>query len=145
MGRKSKTDIILKNLDTIKSLKANGATDLQIAEQLNICPATWYKYLKEIPELQEIMEDSKIQVADKLEGELFKKSLKHILTTTRTITKNGETITEVTEKEIDGDTASLIFLLKNYAPDKWSNDWLQVRLKQKELELKERIAEKEDW
>lgn len=145
MGRKSKTDIILNNLDLIRNLKSNGATDLQIAKQLNICPATWYKNLKEIPELQEIMEDSKIQVADKLEGELFKKSLKHTLTTTRTITKNGETITEVTEKEVDGDTASLIFLLKNYAPNKWSNDWKALEIKQRELELKEKALEKDLW
>lgn len=145
MGRKSKTDIILKNLDAIKSLKANGATDLQIAEQLNICPATWYKYLKEIPELQEAMEDSKVQVADKLEGELFKKAKSHILTTTKTITKGSEVITEITEKEVDGDTASIIFLLKNYSPDKWSNDWKALEIKQRELELKEKALEKELW
>lgn len=145
MGRKSKKDVILKNLDVIKQLKSNGATDLQIAKNLGVCPAVWYKYLKEIPELQEIMEDSKIAVADTLEGELFRKSKKHTLTTTRTITKNGESIVEVTEKEVDGDTASLIFLLKNYAPDKWSNDWKALELKQRELELKEKLAEQNNW
>ena len=145
MGRKSKEDVIFKNLDTIKNLKANGATDLQIAKELNICPATWYKYLKEVPELQQAMEDSKVQVADKLEGELFRKSLKHTLTTTRTITKNGETFIEQIEKEVDGDTASLIFLLKNYAPYKWNNDWLHVKFKERELELKEKALEKELW
>lgn len=145
MGRKSKEDVILQNLDVIKQLKQQGASDLQIIEHIGICPATFYKFLKANKQLQEVWNDAKADLVTDLVGELTKKAKSHTLITTKSITKNGETITEVTEKEVDGDLGALIFLLKNYAPDKWSNDWKALELKQRELELKEKALEKDLW
>ena len=145
MGRKSKENIILQNLDVIKKLKQQGASDLQIIEHIGICPATFYKFLKTNTQLQEVWNNAKADLVVDLVGELTKKAKSHILTTTKTVTLGDKTTIEVTEKEVDGDLGALIFLLKNYAPDKWNNDWKSLEIKQRELELKEKLAEQNNW
>lgn len=141
MGRKKKMDKILNNIEEIKKLKSQGATDTQILEALNVSRATFYKYVKECPELSEALEDGKIKVIDSLVGELYRKAMPHTLTTTKTTERNGDVITEITSKELDGDLGSLIFLLKNYDPEHWTNEPKRVELKMKELELKEKAMD----
>lgn len=144
MGRKSKKDNVLRNIDIIKEMKKNGSTDLQIAKHLGVCPATWYKILKESPELQQAIDDGKKELETRLVGELARKAFAHTLTTTKTFEKNGEITTEITTKEIDGDLGSIIFLLKNISND-WVNDPQMLKLKQEELQLKKQIAENNQW
>jgi len=144
MGRKSKKSAVLKNIDIIREMKKNGSTDLQIAKHLGVCPATWYKILKESPELQQAVDDGKKELETELVGELVRKARPHILKTVKTIEKNGEITVETTEKFVAGDTASIIFLLKNIS-DAWVNDPQILELKKKELELKEKYAEMNNW
>lgn len=145
MGRKKKMDKILNNLEEIKKLKSQGATDTQIMKALNVSRATYYKYVKECPELAEALEEGKIKVVDDLVGELYRKAMPHTLTTTKTFEKGGEKTTETTVKEVDGDTASLIFLLKNYDPEHFTNEPNMLELKRKEVELKEKAFENNVW
>lgn len=142
MGRKSKKNVVLNNISLIKDLKAQGATDLQIAKHLGVCPATWYKILKENPELQQAVDDGKKELASDLVGDLVKLAKGgYILTTTRTTEKNGEITVETTEKTTSPNLGAIIFLLKNLAPENWSNEPNQLELKKKELELKEKALE----
>lgn len=145
MGRKKKMDKILNNLEEIKKLKSQGATDTQIMKALNVSRATYYKYVKECPELAEALEEGKIKVVDDLVGELYRKAMPHTLTTTKTFEKGGEKTTETTVKEVDGDTASLIFLLKNYDPEHFTNEPNMLELKRKEVEIKEKALENNVW
>lgn len=145
MGRKSKENIILQNLDVIKKLKQQGASDLQIIEHIGICPATFYKFLKTNTQLQEVWNNAKADLVVDLVGELVRKAKPHTLTTTKTIEKNGEIVTEITEKEVDGDLGSLIFLLKNYDREHFTNEPNMLELKRRELELKEKLAEQNNW
>lgn len=141
MGRKSKTDTVLKNLDTIKQLKAKGATDVQIAKHIGVCPATFYKILKESPELQEALDEGVAKVIEDLTGELYKKARVHSLTTTKTVVQGDKVMTETIIKEVDSDTAAITFLLRNLDSKNWSNDPEMLKLKKRELELKEKNAE----
>jgi len=141
MGRKSKSNIILDNLELIKELKARGIKDLQIAKRLKLAPATWYKYLDEIPELKKVIEDGEEILVEDLVNELVRKAKPHTLTTTKTVTTNDKVVTEVVEKEVDGDLGALIFLLKNRDSENWSNEPQMLKLKKQELELKEKNAE----
>lgn len=141
MGRKKKMDKILNNIEEIKKLKSQGATDTQILEALNVSRATFYKYVKECPELSEALEDGKIKVVDDLVGELYRKAMPHTLTTTKTTENDKGVFTETVTKEVDGDTASIIFLLKNYDSEHWTNEPKRVELKMKELELKEKAMD----
>ena len=141
MGRKSKNDLLLKNIDVIREMKKNGSTDVQIARHLGVCPATWYKALKEIPELQEAVDEGIQKVIEDLTGELYKKARVHSLVTTKTIERGDEVIIETTTKEVDSDTAAITFLLKNLDRGNWSNEPDALELKKQELELKKRLAD----
>lgn len=138
-------DKILSNLEEIKKLKANGASTTQIIEALHMSRATFYKYVKECPEVAEALEDGKLEVVGKLESELYRKAMPHTLTTTKTFEKNGEITTETTVKEVDGDLGALIFMLKNLSPEQWVNDPKLLEIKKKELELKEKALEQNLW
>lgn len=137
-------DKIIQNLDVISELKKNGASDLQIFKHIGVSPATFYKHLNDNPKLQEVWNDAKADLVTKLEGELYRKAMPHTLTTTKTFEKNGEVTTEITVKEVDGDLGALIFLLKNLS-DKWVNEPQMLKLKEKELELKEEALRNNLW
>lgn len=146
MGRKTKENLILQNLDVIREMKKKGCTDVQILKHIGVSPATFYKHLKVNKELQEAWNDAKAELASDLEGNLYKLAKGGFaLTTTRTYTdKNGNIQTETIEKELPPNLGALIFLLKNIQPDKWSNDWQSVNLRKEELELKKKALEN-DW
>lgn len=145
MGRKSKKNVILNNISLIKDLKAQGATDLQVAQHLGVCPATWYKFLKETPELQQAVDDGKKELETDLVGDLVKLAKGgYVVTTTRTIERNGEITTEITEKTASPNLGALIFILKNISDD-WVNEPQMLKIKRRELELKEKLAEQNNW
>jgi hypothetical protein len=52
---------------------------------------------------------------------------------------------EETKKNALPDVAAINLCLKNYDPDNWANDPQQIRLKEKELQLRREIAEKDEW
>ena len=145
LKRKPKIDKILKNIDEVKKMKSQGATDVQIMKALGVSRATFYAAVKEYPEVSEALEEGKIKVVDDLVGELYRKSMPHTLTTTKTFKKNGKVTTEITTKEVDGDLGAIIFLLKNYDKEHWSNEPNMLELKRKEVELKEKALENNAW
>ena len=145
MGRKSKDDLVLKNLDTIKQLKAKGATDVQIAKHIGVCPATFYRILRESPELQEALDEGVAKVIEDLTGELYKKARVHSLTTTKTVVQGDKIIEETITKEVDSDTAAITFLLKNLDKGHWSSEPEMLELKKQELELKKKQAEMQNF
>lgn len=53
--------------------------------------------------------------------------------------------TEVTEKYSAPDVAAANLLLKNYDRDNWANDPQMLRLREKEIELRERQIENSEW
>lgn len=147
MGRKTKENVILQNIDVIREMKKKGCSDIQIIKHIGISPATFYKHLKANKELQEAWDYAKAELASDLEGNLYKLAKGGFaLTTTRTYTdKDGKPQTEIIEKELPPNLGALIFLLKNIQPDKWSNDWQSVNIKKQELELKKQALEKDLW
>ena len=60
-------------------------------------------------------------------------------------TDKDETTTEITTKAALPDVAALNLCLKNYDPENWANDPQALKLKEKELELKQKIAQKDIW
>lgn len=105
---------------------------------------------KEKMELKEALKKGRASLVLDLRSEMIKKAFKHTLETKKTyVTKdeNGSTKkhTEITMKEVDGDTGALHLLLKNYDKDNWKNDWDSYELKQAELELKKKLADDKDW
>lgn len=147
-GRKSKYETNVEPyLDKIKDWKRNGATDAQIADQLDISLDSFYTYQKEHVEFSDAVKKSRGEFVNELKGNLAELARKHILTTAKTYTKKDPnnqivyTYTETTVKEIDADVAAIQILLKNLDRDNWADNPQSLELKRQELELKKMIAE----
>lgn len=147
MGRPTKLDIIKNNVEQIKEWKKLGATDDQICKQLRIGESTYYKYLSQNPELKEEIQVGTEFFVLELKGELARKAFKHTLETKKQYVKvdletgHKTQYTEITTKEVDGDTGALHLLLKNLDKGNWSENWQNYELKKQELELRKQIAE----
>ena len=115
---KYKLQTILNNLDVVKKLKGQGATNDMIAAHFNVARSTFYNYINQSPELKNALEDGTVDLVNDLVGILVNKAKPHTLQTSKTIEKDGHITTEVVVKETDGDLGALIFLLKNLS-DKW--------------------------
>ena len=149
-GRKSVYDtVIFPNINKIEEWVKSGATEKQICEALGISVSAFNVH-KEKMELKEALKKGRSSLVLDLRSEMIKKAFKHTLETKKTYVtqdENGSTRkhTEITTKEVDGDTGALHLLLKNYDKDNWKNDWDSYELKQAELELKKKLAEDKDW
>ena len=149
-GRKNVYDtVIFPNINKIEDWVKSGATEKQIREALGISVSAFNAH-KEKTELNEALKKGRASLVLDLRSEMIKKAFKHTLETKKTyITQdeNGSTKkhTEITTKEVDGDTGALHLLLKNYDKDNWKNDWDSYELKQEELELKKKLADDKDW
>lgn len=147
VGRKSKKDIILENLEQIKAWKKLGATDEQICKQLNIGRSTWYDHVSKCKEISDAIKIGVEGFVLDLRGELARQAFKHTLETKKQyIKKDLETghstqYTEITSREIDGNLGALHLLLKNLDRENWKNDWDNYELKKQELELRKQMAE----
>lgn len=149
-GRKSVYDtVIFPNINKIEEWVKSGATEKQICEALGISVSAFNVH-KEKMELKEALKKGRSSLVLDLRSEMIKKAFKHTLETKKTYVtqdENGSTRkhTEITTKEVDGDTGALHLLLKNYDKDNWKNDWDSYELKQAELELKKKLADDKDW
>lgn len=149
-GRKNVYDtVIFPNINKIEDWVKSGATEKQICEALGISVSAFNAH-KEKTELNEALKKGRASLVLDLRSEMIKKAFKHTLETKKTYVtqdENGSTKkhTEITTKEVDGDTGALHLLLKNYDKDNWKNDWDSYELKQAELELKKKLADDKNW
>jgi hypothetical protein len=150
-GRKSvyETHIEPRFSDISKWLES-GATEKQIYENLGVSRNAFYKYKKDKKEFYELLKNGRKNLVVQLRGALVKKALGFKYVERKTVTgkdANGETVerTEIYERAALPDVAALNLCLKNYDPDEWANDPQMLRIKEKELELKREIADRDAW
>lgn len=149
-GRKSAYDTIIKpRFDEITEWLRNGALDKQIAANLGIDEATFYKYKASKSEFNDLIKRGRESLVIQLRSALVKKALGYTYTETKRYTKieDGKPVqyAEDTTKTAHPDVAALNLCLKNYDPDNWANDPQLLKLKEKELELRKEIADKDNW
>ena len=150
-GRKSAYETKIKpRFSEISEWLKNGATEKQIASNLGISYSTFNKYKAEKEEFSEFLKNGRETLVLKLRGALVKKALGFVYTEKKKYRKKDESgaITEYVEettKQALPDVAALNLCLKNYDPDEWANDPQAIRLKEKELQLRQEIAEKDNW
>lgn len=141
--------IIEPNLDKITEWSANGATEKQMCEALGISVSAFNTHKTDKPELQMALKKGRTNLCLELRGELARIALPHIQATTKTYIKSEDgkeiTYTERVEKECDGEIAAIHLLLKNLDREDWKDNWDSVRFKERELELKERLADLNIW
>ena len=150
-GRKSVYETHIEpRFSEISKWLESGATEKQIYENLGVSRNAFYKYKKDKKEFGELLKNGRKSLVLQLRGVLVKKALGFKYIERKTITgkdANGETVerTETYERAALPDVAALNLCLKNYDPDEWANDPQMLRIKEKELELKREIADRDNW
>lgn len=169
-GRKNKYETVVKpNFSKIIKWLENGATERQVAQNLGVGYSTFEKYKAENLEFQELIKNSRCAVVQQLRGALIKRAVGFEYTETKTVTEEialpkliQELLLEncISEEEITKprlirtekmtkqalpDVAALNLALKNYDADNWANDPQMLKIREKELELREKQIDNNSW
>lgn len=132
-------------LDKIPEMALN-MTERQIAEELGVGYTAFNEYKKLYPELNEALKKGRKALVIELRGTLLKKAKGFQYSEKKILKENGQIIREeIYEKTSLPDVAAINLLLKNYDKENWANDPQELELKKKELKLKEKHLEKNDW
>lgn len=145
-GRPNKYETNVKpRLDEIKKLCLT-MTEKQIAEYLGVGYSSWCDYKNKYSELSDALKKGRESLVNELKSTLIKKAKGFQYSEKKTIKEGGVIVRE--EEYIRSslpDVAALNLLLKNYDADNWSNDPQMLKLREKELKLKERQIEANEW
>ena len=152
-GRKSAYDTQIKpRFSEISEWLKSGATEKQIAFNLGISYSTLNKYKAEKTEFAEFLKNGRETLVKELRGALVKKALgfEYYEETEVKELDRDLNILVVTRKErkkkyAQPDVAALNLCLKNYDADNWAIDPQALKLKEKELELRREIADRDAW
>lgn len=145
-GRPNKYETNVKpRLNEIEEM-CKAMTDKEIADALGIHISTWCDYKNKYPELSETVKKGRKSLVKELKDTLIRKAKGFHYTEKKIIKEKGVIIREeIYEKASLPDVAALNLLLKNYDADNWSNDPAVLEVRKKELELRERQIENNEW
>lgn len=121
-------------------------TEQQIAKKLGVSYRSFSDYKTQNPPLFQAIKNGRSDLVIELKSKLIEKAMGYEYTETETTTEYGE-VTKVVEKKKKAapDVAALNLLLKNYDKENWANDPQTLELRKKELELRERQVEANEW
>ena len=152
-GRKSVYDTNVKPyFDYIKKWLVNGATEKQVAENLDIAYSSWnnFKTDEDKPEFMELLETIKkerITLVEDLKGALVKAALGYEYTEEKTYVEAGEDgkakKRKETYKKYAAPNPTAIFGALNIYDEHYVNNKAAHKLKEKELDWKIQQAEKD--
>ena len=168
-GKPRKYDDYVKPYLPLISEWCRTMTEQQIAEKLGIAYSTWNQYKVDYPEVKEAIKKGRQNLVAELRSSLIKKANGYKYTETKETTEKVKwpeemyealldagftpqqiassriVKTEVAHKEMAPDVAAINLALKNYDKEEWANDPQALALKKKELELRERQVENNEW
>lgn len=141
----------------------------QIAETLGISLSSWKRYKAQYEPLRTVLKRGRKDLVLELRGALIKKAKGFQYTETKEIHQKvnwpdelyalminagfteeqlnqAETVrTEISHKYASPDVAAANLLLKNYDKENWANDPQALKLREREIELREKQVEQNDW
>lgn len=168
-GRKGKYDTHVKPYFPLIMEMCQTMTENQIAEALGVGASTFAYYKTQYPELSEILKKGRQNLVAELRSALIKKAKGYEYTETKSVSEavrwpdelyvlfleSGFTEeqlnqarlikTEVAHKHVTPDVAAINLALKNYDPDNWANDPQMLKIRKRELELREQQIENNSW
>jgi hypothetical protein len=150
VGRKSRYESHIKPyLDYIDKALNDGASEKQVAENLNIAYSTWNKYKLEYQELYDLCAKPRAKLIDNLRSVLVKKAMGFTYEEKKIYKKRDNegkehTYEEITIKQALPDTTAIFGALNLYDPD-YVRDKKAYELKKEELEIKKENANKDNW
>lgn len=154
MAKKTKKEIVAENLDNIKGWIEQGIFMQDIAKKLGMSKATLYKYLNAID--SDFIAKNRAPLVAQLENTMFQKAtgfervVKKAEKVKQCIYENGKKAMEweeIVEYEetvyYPPDTTAGIFLMKNWG--NYMNEPRAMEIRKREVELKEKQQELNDW
>lgn len=126
-------------------------TEEQIAHTLGVSLSTWKRYKKQYEPLRTAIKKGRKDLVKDLKSTLIRKARGFTYEekkTIKVITDEGVLVPvkeEIYTKYATPDVAALNLLLKNYDKENWANDPQALALKERELDIKEKKIESEDW
>lgn len=150
-GKRYALEEILQHVDDIEKWARIGATEEDIAGCFGISRQTFSKYKNENVDIFNAIKRGRTGLVKELKGVLVEKAKGFLYSEKKIIREpdeNGNLVVVREEEYIKKslpDVAALNLLLKNYDKDNWSNDPQILELRKKELELRERQVESNEW
>lgn len=144
-------------------------TEQQIAEKLGIGYSTWKQYKVDYPAVKDAIKKGRQNLVAELKSSLIKKANGYDYIETKETTERVKwpeemyaalldagftpqqiatsriVKTEIAHKKMAPDVAAINLALKNYDRENWANDPQMLDLRKKELELKEKQVENNNW
>ena len=121
-----------EGLDKISAWARNGLTRADIAKNIGVARSTFSVWVKENPELQEVLKTSSEQADAVIENALYKNAKgffydeETVCTVRRVEYENGKRVSEITEPRVvtikhyqPPETKAAFIWLKNRKPDTW--------------------------
>lgn len=125
---------------------AEYMTERQIAETLGVSMTAWKEYKRLYPALKDVLKKGRSTLVKDLRSALIKRAKGFQYTETKVTKEAGKVVKEeIAVKTCPPDVAALNLALKNYDRENWANDPQALELRKKELELREKQIEKNDW
>lgn len=132
-------------LDDIRDM-ALTMTEKQIAQTLGVSITTFKKHKQEHPALCDALKKGRRELVKSLHCDLIRRAHGFLYTETKVIDEAGKPIrTEAYTRYALPDVAAINLALKNFDRENWSNDPQMLDLRRKELELREKQAENNEW
>lgn len=144
-------------LTQIREMAEQGVSQNQMAQTLKINLRTFEKYISEEEDLRKAVYSGREVAIKEVENALYKSAIgekvlvKKGMKVKKVVYENGKKKGEVETVEpyeeemyVKPDTQAGIFLLKNWAKGRYSQDPQMLELKKREQELKERQADLDD-
>ncbi len=159
-GRPSKYEThVLPRFNEIKEWIESGATEKEIAENLGIHKSVFCKYKNQYKELNDLCKNGRKKCVQEIKAALYKRATGITYTEKKVIKKqillDGEdedkvpatlVQTEEYKKYALPDPTAAMMLLKHWDNEtEWTSDPASLKLRKKELELKEKQVESEAW
>lgn len=145
-GRPGKYETNIKpHLEDIKEY-CTYMTEEQIAKTLDVSVSAWCRYKLQYLELREALKKGRAELVKQLRSTLIQKAKGFKYEEKKIVREHGEVVREeIYQRSALPDVAALNLLLKNYDAENWANDPQAMRIREKELELREKQMEINDW
>lgn len=132
-------------LDEIEKL-CTTKTEKQIADDMGVSYTSWKEYKRKYSALSAVIKKGRDSLVNDLKSTLIRKAKGFQYTESKVIKENGVIVREeIITKASLPDVAAINLLLKNYDVENWANDPQMIKLREKELELKEKQIENNAW
>lgn len=152
-GRPTKyEDLVKPRLSEIAEWRKDGVKIEDIADRVGVARSTFNLYISKYKELSDTIKGSTSEYVRKLYDSLSRAATgyqyveeKKIFERDKITGKMEHVRTEQTVKSQPPNIAALNLALKNFDRANWSNDPQMLELRRKELELKAKKQEEDDW